>query len=651
MPIENNKEGIKNINANTKNQHKDLDRLARQENDIKKNNMLDAPNYVERIDKDDTHKVLEPVSREDQLMSGTFDSIERRLNPSLAEALRVLWKAEQEKEELSGLTQQHITTDAGSIITLTNPPQGPYLDKGFEEHLFKIQGYNSKSKSETLLEEFFDNKYSSFTPPQVEIVRYPDSPCDTFGYALLGKGCLRDKQGIETILKENFIRTQTPRQGDRLIYRNPSTGEAVFAGWIEKVEDGKVTKVTSIWRDRGAICQHAPDVRKSLGNREYYRRNVKVLDNFEQIGGKTELADAQFIFLGESHVDEKHCKDMLQFLDDITKNDQKHYIVFAEGLKAGEKQAQEDWLSQKIQALTKLLNSEEEIASFKNNLPSLSKRFDVVGWDNMKLHKDELKLGREGYKLKDEIEKANRKQDQKTADDLSLQLRNLRKEDDDLALQRNKSMLKTLNDKRQEFPNSIFITIAGKFHITEDSSLKVFLDTESCIALSPIHELTKEENIKRCYKMYIEGHEKCIQLIQQHSQMITQQNKCIQEHKMLIQTLEIDIDRLQDEKLIEQQKKLIQQGKRLIQLQKEITKQYNKLTDGNNHFDTGDYTIVNLWFKDVQSTNNTSDQWNKFTQQESTDSKERAEMMRIFDEKIEKQEYFNAKLSKFSTFL
>src|SRR6266550_4494363 len=113
----------------------------------------------------------------------------------------------------------------------------------------------------------------------------------------------------------------------------------------------------------------------------------KILDGFKQIGGKAELSDAKSIWLGESHVDEKHYIENLRLVVSIAKSNRgkKDIIVLMEGRQTGEEIDKNEFLNSKTNALLKVFENPEEIVHtlVKESLPfTLLDNVRIFGCDN-----------------------------------------------------------------------------------------------------------------------------------------------------------------------------------------------------------------------------------------------------------------------------
>lgn len=141
MPIEYNREGIKGAADNTRQQPKDLVRLAKKKRLDALPSFHEASQYLSHIETieardkaDDKEQVMELVSREDQLIGGFLDAIRsKQLNPSLAEALQAQWEKQKtalheemdtrdkpgEADRLEHINPasegQELSTDAGQV--------------------------------------------------------------------------------------------------------------------------------------------------------------------------------------------------------------------------------------------------------------------------------------------------------------------------------------------------------------------------------------------------------------------------------------------------------------------------------------------------------------------------------------------------------
>lgn len=403
---------------------------------------------------------------------------------------------EKMHRDLEQLKTRSIITDAGNIIELTNPPQGPYLNREFEEQIFEWQGYTCITNDSKQM----DNQQKEIHH-KVDIIRYPNYPSNNLGYALLGKGCISSTQA-ETILEDNFTHTKKPRLGDRLIYREPSTrkgikGKIIFGGWIEKIEEGKVTEISSIWRDRGAICQYSPDIPNWPKDIEYYHRNIKLLDNFEQIDGKTEILDAKVICLGENHADDTHHRHIIQLINSTAKDGD---LLLVEGLEAGQEVEKESWQHQRANSLASLFDNQEEAISFLESLPSLSKNVRVIGWDNIAVHNNPETDPKKEMQIHADITQAQQTGNWEKLVTLENQRELLYKKMLSDLTKRNKSLVDTIDIMRSNFQDKRIFVIGGGDHFTKDPTLIEKLEKQPYIALQPIYEISPEQAIKRAHK-------------------------------------------------------------------------------------------------------------------------------------------------------
>lgn len=352
------------------------------------------------------------------------------------------------------LKEYQFVTDEGRTVHLDlNAAKGPLVDSNFERNIFKTLGYIDVPEQ----------------ADKVHMIAPPDYDSDTLGYALFEKGGrIRDSEAVKTILEDNFMLAKTPQVGDRVFYKD-SQGNITFGGWVERVQNGRVTETSSRWRDGGSIWQHHPDLPKeflSLDNYEVYHRkksSVSILDDFKQIGGNIELKDKveiKIILLLETH-SPRHETDIAKFIDSIADNND---IILAE--------SPEGEGDPKIYSRTK----------------EVTKSIRIFGWDNTTLFNQSRKIAYE-------IEEFHRfaKETNLAEASYSSKISDFNNQLYELGIKRNESLFNVLNKMHQNFPDKRKILIAGRRHFTHDPVLREKLNKFSYIALTPIHELTKKE--------------------------------------------------------------------------------------------------------------------------------------------------------------
>ena len=255
---------------------------------------------------------------------------------------------------------------------------------------------------------------------EIEIVRCPKHPSDTLGYALLGRHGLTPDEA-ERVLKENFVRIPRDklRPGDRYILREHSAKEGVQgkildSGWVKDIKEGKLPQVSSMWRTNAAILEYTLGTRKfpkdTKYNIEFYHRNTKILDDFKQIGGKSELSDAKLIWLLENHLDEIHHKKIMDLIVSIAKSDRgkNGIIVLMDSIQSGEEIDKRKYLDLRINAQSRMFENQKEMADtlWKASLPfALLDNVRIFGCDDLKLTDDSKKHASNLSKIEHEIKK------------------------------------------------------------------------------------------------------------------------------------------------------------------------------------------------------------------------------------------------------
>jgi len=164
-------------------------------------------------------------------------------------------------------------------------------------------------------------------------------------------------------------------------------------------------------------------------------KNIEIPANFEHIGGHTDLARAQIIFLGEIHVAQYHKALIFDFVNaHINDGD----IILVEGVQAGEELDRFEYVH-------------------NDTIHTLSKEHRIYGWDDVKLQTKQFEILSKFFQLRDIFSETQAK-------DVPIEIEILRNYCDKLTVQRHEKMLETINKITTFFPDNRIFVIADKYH-------------------------------------------------------------------------------------------------------------------------------------------------------------------------------------------
>lgn len=118
----------------------------------------------------------------------------------------------------------------------------------------------------------------------------------------------------------------------------------------------------------------------------------------------------------------------------------------------------------------------------------ITKNVSVIGWDNIVLRDQALKLGRQFYQLLDRLRKPDLSAEE--GERLALKMEHIHCEFLRIGVfERNESLVETLFDVRQRCPDARIFIDAGTLHFSYgDSYLMAFLENEDYIALGAMKD-------------------------------------------------------------------------------------------------------------------------------------------------------------------
>jgi hypothetical protein len=239
---------------------------------------------------------------------------------------------------------------------------------------------------------------------------------------------------------------------------------------------------------------------------------VAIPEKFKWVGGNADLEEAQVILFAEAHLSQ-HNNDIVDCINAHAKDGD---IVLVEGVQAGQELEKIEYAVNKANTLGDLTDDQWKQATMKQQdefhfeirkwceqgvIRPFTKDVKIYGWDNMEAL-DEM------FSSKGKYTELSKKSLQEKGRKLLYQIEMDKtwKEYFKSDHERDESMLKTINEMRNKFPDKRIFTIAGVDHVQNShvqnshvqNSLEKVKD-QPYIALSPKYELTEKE---------IEGYER-----------------------------------------------------------------------------------------------------------------------------------------------
>lgn len=406
----------------------------------------DNPVLIPSYEKENTAVAQAACKVRDTHPLAPFSDQSDKSDPMTKENKKDISNTENKQKRKSDIKIRKFVSDTGRTIELNQSiPQGPSFSIKFELSLFKKAGYSIDEKC---------------------VVAPPSYDRNPLGYAIFGnKGRVQNGEAAENIVQDNFASTKTPKKGDRVFYRDPSTKKITFGGWVERVQNNRVSEISSQWHDGGGIYRHHPDLRKeTFGDWEVYHQKKSPSDAFKQVGGKANcVEDAQVVGILDQHINEKHPPAINELINSLADEGD---IVLVEGAGVGWK------IDQRKYKYTELV----------------TKELNVFGWDNMEHHANAFKKQGEFQNL------VKTSTDTKLIIQKSVELHDVRVE------KRNESLMRTIYEAKEAFPDKRIFFIAGAGHFKDDPTLQKNLDKPSHIVLKPLHDLLQEDSFKKGWK-------------------------------------------------------------------------------------------------------------------------------------------------------
>jgi len=178
---------------------------------------------------------------------------------------------------------------------------------------------------------------------------------------------------------------------------------------------------------------------------------------FQRIGGNVTSPDeARIICLGDNHLNEKHTELNAQLINHIARVGD---MVLLEDVPAGQACDQR---------------------SHKKTI-QLTKRMQVVGWDNPELIRQAIDIGKQHLEIADKL--SSGKLDQEEYTDLYNKQQELKRQEHAINLvERNKGLGQVIHAMKERFPDRKIFVLAGINHFEQDSNFTSFLNKDSRFA-------------------------------------------------------------------------------------------------------------------------------------------------------------------------
>lgn len=132
---------------------------------------------------------------------------------------------------------------------------------------------------------------------EMEMIEPPNPAYNCFGHAILdGKGWINNLVEADKAINDDFVSIEIPHSGDRLFYRDSSTGLPQHGVIVEKISKGIVSEVSSKEAESG-LYSHEPDLLiESYGDWELRYKKTSAANDFkrekEQIDSYKEVIES-----------------------------------------------------------------------------------------------------------------------------------------------------------------------------------------------------------------------------------------------------------------------------------------------------------------------------------------------------------------------
>lgn len=210
---------------------------------------------------------------------------------------------------------------------------------------------------------------------------------------------------------------------------------------------------------------------------------LQLIRRFVRIGGNRSITTARVIGLGENHSEQSHPELIGRFIDAFA---QEGDVVLLEGVERGKE-------------VFKGRSSTHE----RFQLPT---RVHAIGWDDLALRAEAVRMYKEGALIIDEMREAADAKDYDRFDKVNARRLALEEQREEVSgRKRNLSLLQTLARVRTEFPGRKVFIIAGRNHLTEDAHVTEELERLPYVVLKPdTPEASREEAYKRSRRRILE---------------------------------------------------------------------------------------------------------------------------------------------------
>jgi hypothetical protein len=279
------------------------------------------------------------------------------------------------------------------------------------------------------------------------------------------------------MLSREFLKRPSQEKGDKNKERCVSS---------DKV--GRLDMLKETFRQAKGELSRGKIQQREVGSSSEASKMVAIPENFKLVGGNTDLEKAQVILFAEAHISQ-HDKDIVDYINAHAKDGD---IVLVESRHAGKEQDEIEYVVRK--AITRGDLTEDQLEQAKKKqldeyqnefqkwceqgvVRPFTKDVKIYGWDNMEAFDKMFLL------MQKAIELRGKSSQKKEREEIWEKIYKLRDE-------RDESMLKTINEMRNVFPDKRIFTIAGEGHVL--NSWKKIKD-QPCIALSPKYKQTEKD--------------------------------------------------------------------------------------------------------------------------------------------------------------